>query len=37
LLGVAHRMGRRELLVWGVFLGLVAGFVTDMVVSAAGA
>jgi len=37
LLGVAHRMGRHELLVWGIFLGLVAGFVTDMVVSAAGA
>jgi ZIP family zinc transporter len=37
LLGVAHKLGRRELLIWGVFLGLVAGFVTDMVVSAAGA
>jgi ZIP family zinc transporter len=37
LLGVAHRAGRRELLVWGVFLGLVAGFVTDMIVTAAGA
>lgn len=37
LLGVAQKAGRRELLVWGVFLGLVAGFVTDMVVTAAGA
>ncbi|HEX5266578.1 MAG TPA: ZIP family metal transporter [Acidimicrobiales bacterium] len=37
LLGVASRAARRELIVWGVFLGLVAGFVTDMVVSAAGA
>ncbi|HZQ59570.1 MAG TPA: ZIP family metal transporter [Acidimicrobiales bacterium] len=37
LLGVAQKMGRHELLVWGIFLGLVAGFVTDMVVSAAGA
>ncbi|HET6811729.1 MAG TPA: ZIP family metal transporter [Acidimicrobiales bacterium] len=37
LLGVASRAVRRELIVWGVFLGLVAGFVTDMVVSAAGA
>jgi ZIP family zinc transporter len=37
LLGVASRLGRRELLIWGVFLGLVAGFVTDMIVSAAGA
>jgi ZIP family zinc transporter len=37
LLAVAQKMGRRELLIWGIFLGLVAGFVTDMVVSAAGA
>jgi zinc transporter, ZIP family len=37
LIGVAQKAGRHELLVWGVFLGLVAGFVTDMVVSAAGA
>jgi zinc transporter, ZIP family len=37
LLGVAQKVGRRELLIWGVFLGVVAGFVTDMVVSAAGA
>jgi ZIP family zinc transporter len=36
LLGVAQKMGRRELLVWGIFLGITAGFVTDMVVSAAG-
>ena len=37
LLGVAQRAVKRELIVWGVFLGLVAGFVTDMIVSAAGA
>jgi zinc transporter, ZIP family len=37
LLAVAQRMGGRELLVWGIFLGLLAGVVTDMVVSAAGA
>jgi ZIP family zinc transporter len=37
LLGVAHKVGRRELLFWGVLLGLVAGFVTDMVVTAGGA
>jgi ZIP family zinc transporter len=37
LLAVADRVGRRELLVWGVFVGLTAGFVTDMVVTAAGA
>jgi ZIP family zinc transporter len=36
LIGVASRMGRRELVVWGIFLGLVAGFVTDMIVTAAG-
>jgi zinc transporter, ZIP family len=37
LLAVAQKVGRRELLVWGVFIGLVAGFVTDMIVTAAGA
>jgi ZIP family zinc transporter len=37
LLGVAHKNGRKELLYWGVLLGLAAGFVTDMVVTAAGA
>jgi ZIP family zinc transporter len=37
LLGVAHRAGRKELLYWGVLLGLVAGFLTDMVVTAGGA
>ena len=36
LLAVAQKAGRHELLMWGVFLGLVAGFVTDMIVSAAG-
>lgn len=36
LLAVAFRANRRELLVWGMFLGLVAGFATDMVVTAAG-
>jgi ZIP family zinc transporter len=37
LLGVAHKNGRKELLHWGVLLGLSAGFVTDMVVTAGGA
>ena len=37
LLGVAQRAGRKELLYVGVLLGLAAGFITDMVVSAAGA
>jgi ZIP family zinc transporter len=37
LLGVAHKAGRKDLLYWGVLLGLAAGFVTDMVVTAGGA
>jgi zinc transporter, ZIP family len=37
LLGVAHKNGRKELLYWGVLLGLAAGFLTDMVVTAGGA
>jgi len=37
LLGVARRAGAKELIFWGVFLGLVAGFLTDMVVTAGGA
>jgi ZIP family zinc transporter len=37
LLGVAFKNGRKELLHWGVLLGLAAGFVTDMVVTAGGA
>ncbi|HXZ99123.1 MAG TPA: ZIP family metal transporter [Candidatus Binatia bacterium] len=37
LLGVAHRSGRRDLLFWGVLAGLLAGFLTDMVVTAGGA
>ena len=37
LLGVAYKNGRKELLYWGVLLGLAAGFVTDMVVTAGGA
>jgi len=37
LLGVAHRAGRQELLHWGLLVGLAAGFITDMVVTAGGA
>lgn len=37
LLGVAHRAGRKELLYWGLLVGLAAGFLTDMVVTAGGA
>ncbi|HEY8767467.1 MAG TPA: ZIP family metal transporter [Dehalococcoidia bacterium] len=37
LLGVAQRAGRKELLYGGLLAGLAAGFLTDMVVTAAGA
>ena len=37
LLGVALKNGRKELIYYGVLLGLAAGFVTDMVVTAGGA
>jgi zinc transporter, ZIP family len=37
LLGVAHKNRRKDLLYWGVLLGLAAGFATDMVVTAGGA
>jgi len=36
LLGVAQRAGRRDVLAWGLLAGLMAGFVTDMVVTAGG-
>jgi len=37
LLGVALKNGRKELIYYGVLLGLSAGFITDMVVTAGGA
>jgi ZIP family zinc transporter len=37
LLGVAHKSPRRDLMFWGVLIGLLAGFITDMVVTAGGA
>jgi ZIP family zinc transporter len=37
LLAVARRMNVKEITTWGIFLGLVAGFATDAIVSAAGA
>jgi ZIP family zinc transporter len=37
LIGVAMRAGHKEMLYWGVFAGVIAGFATDFVVSAAGA
>jgi ZIP family zinc transporter len=36
LIGVAHKMGHKEMFMWGVLGGLVAGFVTDFVLTAAG-
>jgi ZIP family zinc transporter len=36
LLGVANKAGRKDLLGWGLLLGLAAGFGTDMIVTAAG-
>jgi ZIP family zinc transporter len=37
LVGVALRAGHKEMLYWGVFVGLVLGFATDFLVTAAGA
>lgn len=37
LLAVARKIGRKELTTWGLLLGLVLGFVTDAIVTAAGA
>jgi zinc transporter, ZIP family len=37
LVGVALRSGHKEMLYWGMFVGLLAGFATDFVVTAAGA
>ncbi len=36
LIGVAAKAGRRDLLAWGILIGLLAGFVTDSIVTAAG-
>jgi ZIP family zinc transporter len=37
LLAVARATRLKELVAWGIMLGLVLGFVTDAIVSAAGA
>jgi ZIP family zinc transporter len=37
LLGVGAKLGRRQALYWGLLAGLLAGFATDFVVTAAGA
>jgi ZIP family zinc transporter len=36
LVGVALRTGHKEMLYWGIFLGLIAGFATDFIIDAAG-
>jgi ZIP family zinc transporter len=36
LLAVAQRLGHKELLMWGLLVGLFAGFATDLVLTAAG-
>jgi ZIP family zinc transporter len=36
LLGVARKIGYKELVAWGILLGLFAGFATDFVLTAAG-
>jgi zinc transporter, ZIP family len=37
LLGVARKLGHKELATWGIVVGLFAGFATDLVLVAAGA
>ena len=37
LLAVARKANLKTVTTWGVFLGLVLGFVTDAIVTAAGA
>ena len=36
LLGVARKLGHKELVAWGILLGLLAGFATDLVLTVAG-
>jgi ZIP family zinc transporter len=36
LLHVAQRMGHKQMLMWGLLLGLLTGFATDFVITAAG-
>jgi len=36
LIGVALRAGHKEMLYWGIFLGIIAGFATDFIIDAAG-
>jgi ZIP family zinc transporter len=36
LLGVGARLGRKEILMWGVLIGVLVGFGTDWIIDAAG-
>ncbi len=37
LLGVARKLGHKEIATWGIMLGIFAGFATDLILVAAGA
>ena len=37
LVGMAMKLGHRQVMYWGILIGLTAGFLTDFVVTAAGA
>jgi zinc transporter, ZIP family len=37
LLAVARKLGHKEFTTWGILLGLILGFATDMILTAAGA
>jgi hypothetical protein len=37
LLNIGSKLGHKQLLMWGLLLGLLFGFATDFVVTAAGA
>jgi ZIP family zinc transporter len=37
LIGMGQKLGSRQALAWGIFLGMLAGFATDYILVAAGA
>jgi ZIP family zinc transporter len=37
LLAAARKLGHKELATWGIVVGLIAGFATDMILTAGGA
>lgn len=36
LIGVAHKLAHKDMMFWGILLGLLAGFATDAILIAAG-